>query len=267
MCGIAGIVSIGSQERLHDLEARLSSMAACMHHRGPDDGGVYVSIGGRAGLANRRLAIRDLSTAGHMPMGNTEGTIHITYNGEIYNADELRVELERLGYSFHSGSDTEVILHGYAEWGEQVVERLRGMFAFGIWDCGPNVEGSGKLFLAKDRLGIKPLYYSQTVGTFVFASELKAMLASGLIPREISSAGLVGYLMFGSVPNPLTIYRDIQALEPGCTLTITSAGQLARGATGHCHRIKMVTRSRVATTGKLWSMCAPCWRRRYVFGW
>jgi asparagine synthase (glutamine-hydrolysing) len=231
MCGIAGIV-LNSNRILPDLRERLGAMRDAMRHRGPDDSGIYVSHDGRAGLANCRLAIRDLSPAGHMPMGDADGATWITYNGEAYNADELRGELEHLGYRFRSGSDTEALLHGYRAWGPGVLGRARGMFAFAIlvglnvgtlerWNVGTlerwNVQ---RLFLARDRLGIKPLYYAHTSEAFVFASELKALLASGLLSREIDPAAVVAYLMLGSVPCPLTIYRDIRALEPGCSLSL-----------------------------------------------
>lgn len=215
MCGIAGILWRGPTER--GLETPLAAMAHAMHHRGPDDGGLWHSPNGRLGLANRRLAIRDLSPLGHMPMGTPAGTLWISYNGEIYNTDELRPDLERLGYTFASQSDTEVILRGYEAWGERVVERLRGMFAFAIADLrAPHP----RLFLARDRLGIKPLYYALTPDAFLFASELRALHAAGITSREVDPAGLVGYLLLGSVPVPLTIYRDVQALEPGCTLSL-----------------------------------------------
>lgn len=232
MCGIAGILAYPNHA-LPDLPERLAAMAQAMLHRGPDDGGVYVAPDGRAGLANRRLAIRDVSPAGHMPMSNAESDVWITYNGEIYNADELRAELERLNYHFRSNSDTEVILHGYEAWGEEILPRLRGMFAFAILDQRPSTphsaatpngtampNGMARLFLARDRLGIKALYYAWTPDAFVFASELKGMQASGLVGHEISPAGLVGYLTLGSVPNPWTIYRDVRALEPACSLTV-----------------------------------------------
>src|SRR3954470_24986555 len=134
MGGIAGICLTRSNASLPDLEARLARMAQAMWHRGPDDGGLRVAASGRVGLASRRLAIRDLSPAGHMPMGNEAGTVWISYNGEVYNAEELRAELERQGASFRSHSDTEVILRGYEAWGDAVVERLRGMFAFAVMD-------------------------------------------------------------------------------------------------------------------------------------
>jgi len=185
-------------------------MAHAMQHRGPDDEGTYVSPDSRVGFANRRLAIRDLSPAGHMPMSNTSGSVCITYNGEVYNTDDLRPELERLGYVFRSNSDTEVILHGYEAWGSDIVRRLEGMFAFAIYD----IRETPRLLFARDQMGIKPLYYAYASEGFVFASELKALFASGLVNKEISPAGLVGYLLMGSVPNPLTIYSAVAALEP-----------------------------------------------------
>ncbi|MBE2272205.1 MAG: asparagine synthase (glutamine-hydrolyzing) [Anaerolinea sp.] len=215
MCGIAGILLRPGAD-LPDLQERLQRMATLMHHRGPDDEGIYVSPDGRVGFANRRLAIRDLSPAGHMPMANPAQNVWITYNGEVYNADKLRPELEALGYSFRSTSDTEVILHGYEAWGCEIVPRLRGMFAFAIHDF--RSPSAPQFLLARDHMGIKPVYYAQTPSAFVFASELKSLLASGLISKEISASGLVGYLLMGSVPNPLTIYADAQALEPSSYL-------------------------------------------------
>ena len=204
-------------------------MAQAMQHRGPDDEGIFTSPCGRVGLSSRRLAIRDLSPLGHMPMGNEAGTLWLAYNGEVYNAEELKRELEGLGHIFRSHSDTEVILRGYEAWGAGVVERLRGMFAFGVCDLRPqNGAPEGLLFLARDRLGIKPLYYAASSQSVVFASELRGLQASGLVSREIGAAGLVGFLLMGSVPNPLTIYRDVRALEPGCTLSVPLGQALAR---------------------------------------
>ena len=214
MCGIAGIIPHPNQP-LPDLRQRLARMAGAMRHRGPDDEGLWLLPDGRAGLANRRLAIRDLSPAGHMPMVTEDGRVAITYNGEIFNAETLRAELQALGYLFRSHSDTEVILRGYQAWGAAVVPRLRGQFALAVVDAQA---GQGQLLLARDHLGIKPLYVAQTAAALVFASELKALLASGLVSREIAPAGLVGYLLFGSVPNPLTIYREVTALEPASQL-------------------------------------------------
>ena len=219
MCGIAGIVSLGS-DATGGLRERVAAMCLAIRHRGPDDSGVELCGGGRVALGNQRLAIRDLSPAGHMPMANAAGDVHITYNGEIYNAGDLRRELERDGAAFRSASDTEVILHGYERWGEQVVTRLRGMFAFAVVDeRGPHPT----IFLARDPLGIKPLYYATASQTIVFASECRAILQSGLVSRDVSPSALVTYLRLGSVPAPLTIYRDIRALTAGATLTIDSA--------------------------------------------
>lgn len=228
MCGIAGLVMNPGRD-LPNARARLAAMGEAMAHRGPDDEGLYLSADERVGLVNRRLAVVDLSPQGHMPMGTADGTVWITHNGEIYNAGELRDELRRQGYRFRSASDTEVILCGYQAWGAEVVHRLRGMFAFAIYDerrappgtpGAPSAGQTRRLLLARDRLGIKPLYYALTPHAFVFASELKALRASGTVGRAVNPAGLVGYLMLGSVPCPLTIYQEIQALEPGCTLSL-----------------------------------------------
>jgi asparagine synthase (glutamine-hydrolysing) len=209
MCGIAGIAT-SADAQFPDLRERLEAMAHAMLHRGPDDGGIYTSPEGLVGLANRRLAIRDLSPAGHMPMTTPDGFLTITYNGEIYNAVELRAELERKGFGFRSTSDTEVILHGYRQWAEDIVNRLRGMFAFCIYD-----RVNQRLYLARDALGIKPLYYCYRGNKFAFASECKALIRGGVAISDLSPAGLVAYLELGSVPAPLTIYRDIRSLEAG----------------------------------------------------
>jgi len=222
MCGIAGIV-VKPNYTIPDLRQRLEHMGSSMAHRGPDDSGLFVDGQNRVGLVNRRLAIRDLSPAGHMPMSNPAQAVWITYNGEIYNADELRADLEALGYNFLSTSDTEVILHGYEAWGREIVGRLRGMFAFAIYDMRSSVPETGEgacVLLARDHMGIKPLYYAETDEAFIFASELKALLASELVSHNISPTGLVGYLLTGSVPNPYTIYERIRALQPAHTIQI-----------------------------------------------
>ena len=230
MCGIAGIV-LKPERSLPDLRERLGAMAQAMVHRGPDDEGLLVTDDDRIGLACRRLAIRDLSPAGHMPMSNEARSVWITYNGEIYNAGELRAELESKNHRFRSRSDTEVVLRGYEAWGPDVVHRLRGMFAFAILDeradpdakPNPGPSSGRQLFLARDHMGIKPLYYAQCPDAFLFASELKALLASGLVSPELSPSGLVGYLLMGSVPNPLTILQEASALPPATSLRVSSA--------------------------------------------
>jgi asparagine synthase (glutamine-hydrolysing) len=220
MCGI-GVVLARRDGAVPDLAGVLGRMAESIRHRGPDDGGVLVAPGGRVGLANRRLAIRDLSPAGHMPMEAEGGQVAVTYNGEVYNTAELRAELEARGQRFASHSDTEVLLRGYLAWGEAVVERLRGMFAFAVLDLRP---GSRRLFVGRDRLGIKPLYCAETPDALVFGSEVRAVLASGLVERRYDPAGLVGYLMLGAVPSPLSIVAGVRSLEPGCTWSIPLDG-------------------------------------------
>ncbi len=232
MCGIAGLVV--NPAAAVDVESALGAMRDALVHRGPDGEGTFRSSDGRVGLANRRLAVVDLSPAAAMPMRNANGTVWITYNGEIYNAAALRAELTGCGAAFRSASDTEVILHGYETWGAEVVERLRGMFAIAIYDAREWPGSPQRLFLARDRLGIKPLYYAALPEVFAFASELKALQASGVVPGKLSPAGLVGYLLLGSVPAPVTIYDGIQALEPGCVLRLEISGSTTSPA--HIHR-------------------------------
>ena len=165
-------------------------MAGSMKHRGPDSQGVQEFPS--CLLVNARLSIIDLSERGRMPMSSPDGQIWITYNGETYNAAELRAELEQRGHSFHTTSDTEVVLYLYQEYGERFVEKLRGMFAFAIWDVGGR-----KLVLGRDRLGIKPLYLYKSGGQLLFASELKTLLASALVPRQLDPAGLRAFLQLG----------------------------------------------------------------------
>ena len=179
-----------------------------MKHRGPDSQGVQEFPG--CLLVNARLSIIDLSERGRMPMSSADGQVWITYNGETYNAAELRAELERRGHSFRTTSDTEVVLHLYLEYGERFVGKLRGMFAFAIWDARER-----KLLLGRDRLGIKPLYVHESAGRLLFASELKALLASGLVPRQLDPAGLRVYLQLGHIPPPWTAIRGVTSLPPG----------------------------------------------------
>ncbi len=168
------------------------------------------STGSLCGFAHTRLSILDLSAAGHQPMSTPDARFTITFNGKIYNYRALRAQLEQLGETFHTGTDTEVILHLYARYGGACVEHLRGMFAFAIWD---NLEG--RCFLARDPLGIKPLYFTTTGGSLIFASEVRALLESGLIARRVSSSALFGYFMFGSVPEPLTLVEGVECLPAG----------------------------------------------------
>jgi asparagine synthase (glutamine-hydrolysing) len=205
MCGIAGLVTKDSAESCRPAAVR---MADAMSHRGPDSHGVEVL--GECILVNTRLAIVDLSERGRMPMSNADGSIWITYNGEVYNAAELRRALVRRGYCFRSTSDTEVVLHLYEEFGEDCVRQLRGMFAFAIWDVRTR-----KLVLARDRMGIKPLYVARSGEQLLFASEVKTLLASGFVERRLDPAGVRVYLQLGHIPPPWTIVRGIAPLEPG----------------------------------------------------
>lgn len=215
MCGIAGI-ALSTAEGAADIEGRLATMAAAMRHRGPDDGGVKVVMDGQVGLANRRLAVRDLSLAGHMPMASQDGRVWITYNGEIYNHQALTRQLADAGCSLHSRSDTEVILRGYETWGGQVVEMLRGEFALAIVDLRGEM-GAGKLLLARDRLGVKPLYVARSRRGFAFASECRSLLGSGMVNSDIDPAGAAGFLLWGSVASHTT-YDGVESLRPGSTL-------------------------------------------------
>lgn len=219
MCGIAGVVSRQDEQEVHRVMGR---MVASMAHRGPDGDGVSVRRAGHwtVGLAHRRLAILDLSPAGAQPMSNPDDTLCLTYNGEIYNFLDLRSDLAAQGYPFHSHTDTEVILNAYHRWSTAGISRLRGMFGFGLWDGQIN-----KLILARDPMGIKPLYYYATPDVFLFASEVRALLASGLVPRRLDPDGVASYLHFGSVETPRTLVAGVQSLEPGSYLMVGVRGR------------------------------------------
>jgi asparagine synthase (glutamine-hydrolysing) len=214
MCGIFGI--IGKNVRIDPqlLDQATQSLA----HRGPDDSGTVllrenVPCEVEIGLGNRRLAILDLSPLAHQPMQDAETGNWIVYNGEIYNFRDVRNELELAGTQFTSRSDTEVLLKAYGRWGEQCLPKFRGMFAFAIW----NSRGQ-RLFLARDPMGIKPLYYVQTDSYFLFASEVRTLLGTGLVPRRVDDAGLINYLTFGSLYDPLTLIEGVRSLPAGHTL-------------------------------------------------
>jgi asparagine synthase (glutamine-hydrolysing) len=220
MCGIAGFVS-----RRPELEARpvLARMAATIAHRGPDDEGFFhagVHDGWQVGLAHRRLSIIDLA-AGHQPIGNEDGSLQIVFNGEIYNFAELRSELEQAGHRFATHSDTETIVHAYEEWGEDCVGRLRGMFAFALWD-GPRE----RLLLARDRFGKKPLYLCEQDGDLLFASEIKALLAFPGVQAAPDETALWDYFAYRYVPGPATLFQGIRKLMPGC-LAVWQQGRLS----------------------------------------
>ena len=218
MCGIAGIFSYDPAASPVDREELLRTREA-MIHRGPDGAGLWISQDGRVGLAHRRLAIIDLSATGAQPMATADGQLRITFNGEIYNYRELKKELQAKGHAFHSSSDTEVLLHLYADRGADMVHALRGMYAFALWD-----ERKRGLLLARDPFGIKPLYYSDDGGTLRVASQVKALLAGGAIDTTPEPAGHVGFFLWGHVPEPYTLYKGIRALPAGTRLWIDSAG-------------------------------------------
>ncbi|MEA2989590.1 MAG: hypothetical protein QOG83_2301 [Alphaproteobacteria bacterium] len=220
MCGIAGIYAYHYAANPVDV-AELQKIRDHMTARGPDGVGEWRSQDGRVGFGHRRLAIIDLSERGAQPMASADGKTVITFNGEIYNYKALRSELESKGYVFRTQSDTEVLLHLYAAKGAAMVHELRGMFAFGLWD----LEKRG-LLLARDPYGIKPLYYADDGWTIRFASQVKALVAGGKVSLDPEPAGWAGFLLFGSVPEPYTIYQEIRALPAGTTLWIDARGPL-----------------------------------------
>jgi asparagine synthase (glutamine-hydrolysing) len=220
MCGICGILCLGDSEGRVD-EPALIRMRDTMIHRGPDGEGLWIAPDGRAGLGHRRLAIIDLSPLAAQPMSNEDGTIRITYNGEIYNHAALRSELLEAGHRFRTDhSDTEVVVHAYEEWGTDCVERFEGMFALGIWDASRR-----RLFLARDRLGVKPLYVCFRPRLVLFGSEIKAILAHPSAVAALSPAALYHYLSFLTAPAPLTMFDGIYKLPAGCCLTVDSDGR------------------------------------------
>jgi asparagine synthase (glutamine-hydrolysing) len=216
MCGIAGIWNTSSQAEQSAVDAMVDALA----RRGPDGKGTRTLDGGRLILGHRRLSIIDLSDAGSQPMCNEDGSIWLTFNGEIYNYLGLRAELQQRGHVFRSHSDSETIIHAYEEWGTECVRRLRGIFAFAIYD-GVN----RGLFLARDQIGVKPLYYLSSSGGFLFASQPGAILASGSVRPEIDRSAFSLYLAYGNVPGQACIYDGIQKLLPGHWLFLRD-GQL-----------------------------------------
>lgn len=211
MCGIVGIFDPRGELAIE--RAILHAMNERQHHRGPDEGDLHIETG--VGLGHRRLSVIDLST-GQQPLFNEDNSVVIVFNGEVYNFRELMAELVGLGHVFRTHSDTEAIVHAWEEWGEACVSRLRGMFAFAIWD-----RNSKTFFIARDRLGIKPFYYAQAAdGSFIFGSELKALLAHPGLARTIDPCAVEEYFAYGYVPEPRTIYKNVFKLEPGHTLTL-----------------------------------------------
>ncbi|MFM8331713.1 MAG: asparagine synthase (glutamine-hydrolyzing), partial [Candidatus Methylumidiphilus sp.] len=210
MCGIAGIVGNSPIENI-------KGMVVAMSHRGPDDSGIHWMAGMALGMA--RLAVLDVTSAGHQPMTNHNGLIWMIYNGETYNFHSERTILEGKGHQFKSHSDTEVVLHMYEEYGDDFLLRMRGMFALAIYDQRKG-QGQERLLLARDQLGIKPLLYCQTAKHFLFASEIKALLASGLVERQVDTEALRLLLTFGSVNQPYSMINGVKMLLPGHRLIL-----------------------------------------------
>lgn len=214
MCGIAGIYRPGHRPSLDVLGSMLASIA----HRGPDDSGTEVLAGGELLFGHLRLAILDLSPLGHQPMALPDRKTWIVYNGEVYNFREIRGQLASLGWSFRSDSDTEVILAAYRQWGLSAVERFRGMFAFAIWD-----QATRQLHLCRDRLGVKPLYYSIRNGCLAFASEMKALNVAGHTSRALDPVSITEFVQFGYLSAPRSIFADVRTVRPGTICTFDAA--------------------------------------------
>src|SRR5215468_394996 len=218
MCAVNGIFAYHPASSAPN-EAELLATRDVMRARGPDGSGLWWSSNRRCGLGHRRLSILDLSDRASQPMASADGKLIITFNGEIYNYKVLRAELEAVGVRFRTTSDTEALLYLYARHGADMVHRLRGMFAFAIWD-----EVRRELFLARDPYGIKPLYTANDGWTFRFASQVKALLAGGRVSHDAEPAGVAGFHLFGSVPEPFTFYRDIRALPAGHMQRVDGVG-------------------------------------------
>ena len=217
MCGITGIFDTRGARDID--RAALARMNASQFHRGPDEGSVHVEPG--IGLGHRRLSIIDVAT-GQQPLWNEDHSVCVIYNGEIYNYQELIPELMALGHTFRTKSDTEVIVHAWEAWGERSVERFRGMFAYALWD-----RARATLFLARDRLGVKPLYYATLAdGRLLFGSELKSLLAHGALARDIDPLAVEEYFALGYVADPRTIFRGVHKLPPAHTLAIRRGAPL-----------------------------------------
>ena len=216
MCGITGIYNFEGKPVDQPL---IKKMTETLYHRGPDDGGDYFD--GTLGLGHRRLSILDLSKAGHQPMSSKDGKVVITFNGEIYNFKELRSELEKYGHKFFSNTDTEVIINGYIQWGLDVVPKLNGMFAFGLWDSEKK-----ELYIVRDRFGVKPVYFWSRDKEFVFASEIKAILAHPEYKVAVNYNALNEYFSFQNLFRFHTLFKDIQLLAPAKILTIRGNGEI-----------------------------------------
>jgi len=205
MCGIVGQVNIAE----HINEKVFNSMRDTLQHRGPDGAGTEFLRDGKVALGHRRLSIIDLSEAGKQPMSNEDGSVWVTFNGEIYNFQVIRAELEKKGHHFKSHTDTEILVHGYEEWGTELLHRIKGMYAFAIWD-----DQRKKLFIARDRFGIKPVYYFYDQSRFIFASEIKGIIADNSVSRELDYSAVLDFLVYRFIPSPKSIWKNIKKLPP-----------------------------------------------------
>ena len=233
MCGVVGMVD----RSIDDLEPLTVAMRDWLVHRGPDAAGVRVWPEHGVGLGHRRLAIIDRSSAGLNPMSNEDGTVWIVFNGEIGNFQALRTELERLGHVFRSRTDTEVVVHAYEQWGDAHVHRLRGMFAYALYDRRPAAArgpggGDYRVLLVRDRLGVKPLFYSLDERRCVFGSEIKALLAHPGVDRAVDWSAVFDYFTYSCVPAPKTAYAHIRKLLPGHMLVLDAHGSALRQVLG-----------------------------------
>jgi asparagine synthase (glutamine-hydrolysing) len=222
MCGICGILNYGNSVDTFD-ESFLVKMSDSIAHRGPDDSGTFISSDRKVGFGFRRLSIVDLSPAGHQPMITPDGSVVLMMNGEIYNHLVLRKQLESKGYRYRSRSDTETVLYAYQEYGLGFVDKLLGMFAIAIWDIN-----NRRLVLARDRIGIKPLYYTFAGGNFLFGSEIKAILQHPSVHRAMDEEALEHYLTFLIPPAPVTLFRNIFKLEAGHRMIVNLRGEMVK---------------------------------------
>lgn len=216
MCGIVGIYNLKNKSIK---KSDIVKMTDILKHRGPDGQGFYIKK--NIGLGHRRLAIIDLSARAAQPMENEDGSFVITYNGEIYNYLDLKKKLIKLGHVFRSNSDTEVLLHLFEEYGEKCLEKIKGVYAFAIWD-----EKNKKLFLARDKFGTKPLYYTFTKNKFIFASEIKAILTNKEIKREVCYEALNEYFTFQNIYSERTLFKNIKLLPAGHKMIVDKSGKI-----------------------------------------
>lgn len=254
MCGICGVLMVNGSPVDAD---NLRRMTDILSHRGPDDEGCFVD--GFIGLGHRRLSILDISTSGHQPMSNNDGSIWISYNGEIYNYAEIRSLLESRGYVFHTRTDTEVLLHGYEEWGKDCLERFVGMFAFAIWDSNRK-----SLWLVRDRLGIKPLFYACLSDRILFASEIKAILADRCVPRDIDRAAMACFFAANWTPAPRTMFRAVRQVLPGQWVEIHTDGRIRKKQYWELQPLQNTLNSEEEATEQLESLMSESVRSHLV---